>query len=669
MTKNQLAIFSIGLLIKAIVCSLALYFSGNYLGLKWLNEPIFDFQLGQILRPIETESSNYAPGAVFFAPLVSIGSFILGEVPARVLVLANALLCDSLIYYILLRIVPVENRTATLSAYWFSPIMLWCLYRNGGLDYLYPVLPAAGFYFAKSQEYKKAAIFFGLAAAAMPLNVLLIPIFGLYFYGRGRRRHLTNQIMIICCITSLAASAAIAVQPALRILLYQGLTVAGPLSMSIKTSTQYEILLFPIFCFLLLFAAWRIQRLNFDLLLGLGTLAMTGFLVLLPWSLSLAVLAAPFLAAHAGKSLRSGMVLYVVFSFSVTILQILAALNFIDLVSVTPRVTASVAITTVLVSSTALFIQVARRSISRSYFFQATRRPIVVGIGGDSGAGKDTLASLITDLVGSSAVAHVSGDDYHLWDRHRPMWRALTHLDPRANDLARYESDVAKLVDRRYILAPHYDHSKGQMTKPFRVNPSEFVVASGLHALWSPSLNQIYDLKFFLDIDEDLRRFLKVRRDTSVRGHSVEAILASMDRRAEDRALYIEPQIQKADIILKLEPRVKGFLIRGYEASEPALRLIANIRSGVSVGELTQCLIAYCDIFALQNYNGSGDCELVVEGEPSAEDIGVAAANLAPELTDFLQGSPIWRPGLRGVMQLIVLTQIDRVRLERLGKS
>ena len=27
------------------------------------------------------------------------------------------------------------------------------------------------------------------------------------------------------------------------------------------------------------------------------------------------------------------------------------------------------------------------------------------------------------------------GDDYHLWDRGRPVWQALTHLNPMANDI------------------------------------------------------------------------------------------------------------------------------------------------------------------------------------------------------------------------------------------
>ena len=31
-------------------------------------------------------------------------------------------------------------------------------------------------------------------------------------------------------------------------------------------------------------------------------------------------------------------------------------------------------------------------------------------------------------------VVNLSGDDYHLWDRQKPIWQVMTHLNP-TNDL------------------------------------------------------------------------------------------------------------------------------------------------------------------------------------------------------------------------------------------
>ena len=58
-----------------------------------------------------------------------------------------------------------------------------------------------------------------------------------------------------------------------------------------------------------------------------------------------------------------------------------------------------------------------------------TRRPFVIGISGDSGSGKDTFANSIEGLFGKHSVTKLSGDDYHLWDRKKPIWQAMTHLN------------------------------------------------------------------------------------------------------------------------------------------------------------------------------------------------------------------------------------------------
>jgi ABC-type microcin C transport system duplicated ATPase subunit YejF len=70
-----------------------------------------------------------------------------------------------------------------------------------------------------------------------------------------------------------------------------------------------------------------------------------------------------------------------------------------------------------------LAIRIWREAISRNDFFRLSRKPFVIGIAGDSGAGKDTFSDSITALFGGHSVVKLSGDDYHLWDRQKPMWQ------------------------------------------------------------------------------------------------------------------------------------------------------------------------------------------------------------------------------------------------------
>jgi len=82
-----------------------------------------------------------------------------------------------------------------------------------------------------------------------------------------------------------------------------------------------------------------------------------------------------------------------------------------------------------------LAVRIWRETVIRNDFFRLSRKPFVIGVAGDSGAGKDTFANAISGLFGSHSVASISGDDYHLWDRHQPMWQVMTHINPAANDL------------------------------------------------------------------------------------------------------------------------------------------------------------------------------------------------------------------------------------------
>ena len=46
-------------------------------------------------------------------------------------------------------------------------------------------------------------------------------------------------------------------------------------------------------------------------------------------------------------------------------------------------------------------------------------RSIVVGVVGDSGAGKTTLTRGLARVLGDAHCTHVSADDYHRYDRRR----------------------------------------------------------------------------------------------------------------------------------------------------------------------------------------------------------------------------------------------------------
>jgi uridine kinase len=243
-----------------------------------------------------------------------------------------------------------------------------------------------------------------------------------------------------------------------------------------------------------------------------------------------------------------------------------------------------------------LAIRIWREAVSRNDFFRLSRKPFVVGVAGDSGAGKDTFADAITGLFGGHSVVKLSGDDYHLWDRQKPMWQVMTHLNPMANDLEGFCNDLVSLTDGKSVLSRYYDHQTGRMSKPFQIDSNDFIIASGLHALYLPILRGCYNLKIYLDIDEGLRRQFKLKRDVQQRGHTVERVLSSFEKREPDSERFIRPQSNHADLILSLQP-IHSRMLEGLDDKHPLrLKLVVETKNGFNELSIHRVLVGVCGL-------------------------------------------------------------------------
>lgn len=193
-------------------------------------------------------------------------------------------------------------------------------------------------------------------------------------------------------------------------------------------------------------------------------------------------------------------------------------------------------------------------------------RPIVMGIVGDSAAGKTTITSGIARILGHDRVTRVCVDDYHKYDRSERAALGITPLDPQCNYIDMMELHAERLQYGQPILKPVYDHSNGTLVRPEYVVPREFVILEGLLTFASPVLRQFIDVKVYLDPPEDVRRVWKVKRDTAKRGYTEDQVLVELEKREPDSAAFIRPQRDFADIVVRFQPPP------GVSASAPDAR-------------------------------------------------------------------------------------------------
>ncbi len=179
------------------------------------------------------------------------------------------------------------------------------------------------------------------------------------------------------------------------------------------------------------------------------------------------------------------------------------------------------------------------------------RRVTMVGICGDSGAGKSTYAEALKYLLGQERVAVIALDDYHSLDRLERERLGVTALHPyKANNLGLLVDHVWSLRRGQSIVKPVYDHSTGTFKDPLDIGPGDFVILEGLHTLYLERLREALDLRIFFDTDRALRVQWKVRRDAGARGYTPDAVLAEIERRRPDVEQYIEPQKVFADVVI-----------------------------------------------------------------------------------------------------------------------
>ena len=204
-----------------------------------------------------------------------------------------------------------------------------------------------------------------------------------------------------------------------------------------------------------------------------------------------------------------------------------------------------------------------------------------IAITGDSGSGKTTLTKIIKNAFDDSFVLEC--DRYHKWERGDSKWENYTHLNPEANYITKMNKDVFDLKMGNNIYQVDYDHKTGKFTDKELIESKENIIICGLHSLYVS--DNITNLKIYMDTDENLRIPWKIKRDITKRDYTIEKIYKQILDRKDDYKKYIEPQKEKADIIVCLYTD-KIFDIKSFDKNyEPNVYLKVGVRS---TGDLTK---------------------------------------------------------------------------------
>lgn len=630
---------------------------------------------------------------LFHAPFVGLGMLVdwlagSGTAVAQI-GLAGSLLAADYGLLLALRRMQAGAEDRLLLAYWLSPLVLFITYWHGDTDVVPTVLMVLSLVLLRENRPGWAGLMLGLGIGAKVSILAILPFLVVFLWSHRRHRDTLPRFLLACGGASLAlVGLPLLLSPAVQqmLLVNPRLLVANPgmvsiLDVDVMVGAGHKLYIMPIFYLLGLYGAWQVGRMNFNLLYTVLGVVYLVVLLLTPAAVGWYMWLIPFLVAYRMRAGRRGALLVMAFAAAFILHKlIVTSMPGIPLLGLAPGLLpfipadhtsalrlASFAFSVLTGLGIVLALNMLRRGLEENDFFGLSQRPLAIGIAGDSGTGKDTLALSLAGLFGEGAVTGISGDDYHLFERRGKLWQAFTHLDPRANDLEGFTRDALSLIAWRPILCRHYDHATGLFTPPRRIQASDLVMVTGLHALYPPALRERLDVAIYLDMDESLRRFFKLRRDVLQRGHSLEKVMASIERRIPDFRAFVQPQQEHADVVFSLLPAdPEAIQDPGYLGPVP-LRLRVRLRSAINLDRLARYLIALCGAQVDVTQAGhQGMAELVIDGsDVQPEDIDLTARQLVPELEELLARNPAWQAGMTGIMQLIVLLQLAELTPKR----
>lgn len=182
-------------------------------------------------------------------------------------------------------------------------------------------------------------------------------------------------------------------------------------------------------------------------------------------------------------------------------------------------------------------------------------KPYIIGIAGESGVGKSTIAEMLCAYYGIENVVVLSTDDLHKWCRNDKNWDNFTHLNKEANNLELGDQHLEDLKLGKPIYRSVYSHKHGYFEAPIKIFPKDIIIVEGLHAFYTEKSKRNIDKKIYVETEENLRVHWKIIRDTSQRSGTKEKVLEAIQKRKLDAQDNREVQLPESDIIINLSTK------------------------------------------------------------------------------------------------------------------
>ena len=177
---------------------------------------------------------------------------------------------------------------------------------------------------------------------------------------------------------------------------------------------------------------------------------------------------------------------------------------------------------------------------------------VLIGIAGGTGSGKTTLAKKIHQAFPEAVL--ISQDSYY---------RDLSLLSLKERDKVNFDHPNSleftllkkHLIDLKnglVIEQPIYNfHLHAREKETIWTEPANIILVEGILLLAAPEVRDLFDIKIFVDTDEDIRVLRRIDRDIKERSRDFTSVVEQYFVTVKPmHDAFVEPSKQYADIII-----------------------------------------------------------------------------------------------------------------------
>lgn len=671
--RERLAIFQSRLFLFGLCLRVFLLFiSGEEVFQKYFIPFLDQFAREPLANPWQNFTPEYFPYGLF--PLLILGLpkviayGIIGELSTGltvinfILIKVPLLALDTLLFWIFSRITIFNGRRLILF-YWLNPVIIYITFIFGQFDIISMSLMTCSLFLLGKKRPALAGLVAGTAVASKFHVAIILPFVAAYIWNNQFRRQAYS--VLLQYFIPLLVAAFVGFLPLLLSHHLGYTTLASPEALRLFAAKfslglgQEFLLGFSIVVLMLARLVFSTKITYSGLVYGSGFLL--GGLVLTTnaapgWYLWVF----PFLSLFFANFVLAPWIIFVGTGL-IYLLHFLKVFSFHPLFQSISFTLLQVGL---LIQLLILYWMVLRQDCQLRYRL----RPLMLGLSGDSGAGKNHLCLSLQALLDPGHCLVIEGDDYHKWERGDQNWEILTHLNPQANNLLAMQEHARRISRGQPICQHHYDHSSGRFVQQDPHHPKKTIIFQGLHSLYLKSLRDILDLRIFLDPNEKVRTFWKVQRDVFKRGYNLEKVLQLIEKRKNDSISHILPQKLKSDWIIEIDTDATIDLHNLKEDSQIPLYVRYTLYNDEPVALVIESLRGIGLDISIEF--SSTDFERVIiciRGEPTQGQIEAIANELFPDMRHLTRGNqaPEFLGGIDGLHQLILLSILSK-RMETL---